>query len=162
MGREIRHVPKNWEHPKKDDGRYKPLLDGKFSDELNQWNLEKKQWELGFKYDYATESFVPKTDKHMSFIEWNGSKPNKNDYMPEWDEKELTHIMMYETTSEGTPISPAFETPEELAKWLFDNNASAFAGMTATYEQWLHTCKSGYAPSAVLINGEIKSGVEAI
>jgi len=57
--------------------------------------------------------------------------------------------MMYENTSEGTPISPPFETPEELARWLADNNASAFGGMTATYEQWLATCKGLYAPSMV-------------
>ena len=42
--------------------------------------------------------------------------------------------MIYETCSEGSPISPAFETPEELARWLTDNS---FGSMTATYEQWL-------------------------
>jgi dihydroxy-acid dehydratase len=52
-------------------------------------------------------------------------------------------------------------TPEELARWLADNNASAFASMTATYEQWLATCKRGWSPSAILENGELKSGVEA-
>lgn len=57
--------------------------------------------------------------------------------------------MMYENTSEGTPISPVFETPEALARWLADNNASAFGGMGATYEQWLATCREGFAPSAV-------------
>ena len=70
--------------------------------------------------------------------------------------------MMYEDTTEGTPISPAFATPEELARWLADTGASAFGDSTATYEQWLHVCKGGWAPSAVIdING-MRSGVEAM
>jgi len=70
---------------------------------------------------------------------------------------------MWETTSEGSPISPVFETPEELAQWLADNNASSFGSCTATYEQWLKMIKdSGWAMSAVLMNGEVKSGVEAV
>lgn len=71
--------------------------------------------------------------------------------------------MMYETTSEGTPISPAFATPEELAQWLVDNNASAFADQTASYEAWLRIACGGYAPSAVMTFGSgMVSGVEAL
>ncbi len=77
--------------------------------------------------------------------------------MPVFDEP--THIMMYETCTEGTPISPAFETPEDLARWLTDNNASAFGSMTATYEQWLSTCERGWALSAVCDSSGIHSGV---
>ena len=81
--------------------------------------------------------------------------------MPDWPEEIKTHYMMYETCSEGTPISPAFKTPEELARWLADNNASAFAGQGASYESWLRICKGGYAPSAIIMNGKLMSGVEA-
>ena len=45
------------------------------------------------------------------------------------------------------------------------SEASAFGGMTATYEQWLGTCKSGWAVSAVMEVGpngnRMMSGVEA-
>jgi len=44
---------------------------------------------------------------------------------------------MYETCTEGTPISPVMDSLETLARWLADNGASAFGEMTATYEQWL-------------------------
>ena len=54
----------------------------------------------------------------------------------------------------------AFRTPEELARWLADTGASAFGEMTATYEQWLATCRSGWAPSAVACGGDLVSGVE--
>lgn len=88
--------------------------------------------------------------------------PNPAEYMPEWPETEKTMIMMYETCSEGTPISPAFETPEELARWLTDNEASAFGRFTATYEQWLDTCRRGWAVGAVATPGHgFESGVAA-
>jgi hypothetical protein len=80
--------------------------------------------------------------------------------MPEFTEEQKTHMMMYEDTSEGTPISPAFETPEELARWLADNNASAFGNSTATYKQWLATCKVGWAPSMIADSSGLHSGVE--
>lgn len=69
---------------------------------------------------------------------------------------------MWETVTEGSPISPVFDTPEELAHWLADNGASAFGSQTATYEQWLVICKSGWAPSAIGDAKGIRSGVEAL
>ena len=53
-------------------------------------------------------------------------------------------------------------SPEKLAKWLFENNASAFESMTATYEEWLNIANSGYAPSMIISNGNIQSGVSAL
>lgn len=68
---------------------------------------------------------------------------------------------MWETTSEGSPISPPFETPEALARWLADNNASAFGHNGASYESWLGMIKNtGWAPSAVLSKEGFVSGVE--
>lgn len=69
---------------------------------------------------------------------------------------------MWETTSEGSPISPPMPTPEKLAEWLVANNASSFGDQRATYEQWLAMINSGWAPSAVMSDGQLKSGVEAI
>ncbi len=68
---------------------------------------------------------------------------------------------MWETTSEGSPISPVCDTPEELARWLADNGASSFADSTATYEQWLAMIGQGWAPSAILTQDGLRSGVEA-
>jgi hypothetical protein len=69
---------------------------------------------------------------------------------------------LWETTSEGSPMSPVFETPERLAEWLVNTNASAFGSQTSTYEEWLNFIKGpGWAPSAVSENGEMKSGVAA-
>lgn len=43
---------------------------------------------------------------------------------------------MWETTSEGSPISPVFATADALATWLADTGASLFGSTTAPREQW--------------------------
>jgi len=142
MGREIRHVPENWEHPKNDCGGHKPLYEGYKDDSVEFMSMANKE---GL----------------QEAIDYMGC-PNLEDYMPDWQESEKTHIMMYENTSEGTPISPAFKTPEDLAEWLADNEASLFGHRTATYDQWLSMCKSGWAMSAVVTSDGVTSGVEAL
>lgn len=166
MGREIRMVPKGWQHPKGDEGRYIPLLKGSFAHADAEWNDGHAAWQRGEVENYTPgeSKWRPKPASALdcaSYTEWSGERPSPDDYMPNFPEGTATMLMMYEDTSEGTPISPAFETPEELAHWLADTGASAFGGMTATYEQWLSTCKSGWAVSAVLQNGHMMSGVEA-
>lgn len=48
---------------------------------------------------------------------------------------------MWETTSEGSPMSPVFARPEELARWLTTTGASIFGHHTASYEEWLAIVK---------------------
>lgn len=72
-------------------------------------------------------------------------------------------FQMWETTSEGSPISPVFATPELLASWLATNGASAFGSEGATYEQWLGMIRAEWAPSAMMRDGgPLVSGVQAI
>ena len=75
-------------------------------------------------------------------------------------ERERSLFQMYEDTSEGTPISPPMPTREALARYLTDSRASAFGGMTATYDEWLAMIGEGYAVSAVIVGGVMRSGVE--
>lgn len=160
MGREVRMVPKDWEHPK-NERRFIPLCEG-FNERLKDWKTQNAKWNEGLRDDWQGGWKALEGDElDMTYSEWAGEKPKKEDYMPEWKPEEKTHFMMYEDTSEGTPVSPAFETPEELARWLTDNNASAFAGQGASYEGWLRVCKGGYAPSMVISNGAMQSGVDA-
>ena len=139
MGREVRRVPAGWEHPKDDQGRYIPL-----SNE--------------FPYD-AEEIAEGLRDG------WLDNKPPHYgcNIMPQWKDEERTHWQMYEDTSEGTPISPVFDCPKKLARWLADTGASAFADRTATYDQWLATVERGYAISAMMSSTTgLVSGVEAL
>ena len=128
MGREVRMVPPDWQHPKDElRGGYRALYPG-------SWYQ-----------DHAEEFMRLANEKGLqAAIEEHGRAPDANDYMligvPE---SECTHFMMYEDTSEGTPISPAFATPEELARWLVDNGASFFAGDTADYDTWMRVIRGG-------------------
>lgn len=186
MSREVRRVPADWQHPKEYNvHRGKECFRGMYgrshaaafaawrTRELPEWLAAYDQWQNGLVYSYAKKQFVPidwdemwDSDRSKAIVTYEDyagvcpSSPDPENYMPEWTEAERTHLMMYETTSEGTPISPAFATPEELAHWLADNGASSFGSCTATYDDWLVVCQGGYAPSAVMTDGELISGVE--
>lgn len=137
MGRDVRRVPANWEHPKNEKRNFIPLHDS--------FPYNEEEIEQGLR-----EGWLEDNPPHYGC-----------NVMPDWPEVERTHYQMYETTTEGTPISPVMESPEVLARWLVDNNASACGEMTATYEQWLATIKRGWAISAVIIPGKgLVSGVE--
>jgi hypothetical protein len=147
MGREIRKVPADWQHPKKKNGNYIPLFNGnKFKKELADWIEEKKQWDKGFCSDF-NGGWVKKEENELdlTYIDWNGNKPKKKDYMPEWNEKELTHIQLYENTSEGTPISPVFKENEfeKLCEYAAEN-CSTFTNIKATKEQWIKMLKDEF------------------
>jgi len=139
MGREVRRVPRNWQHPRDEEGGFIPMS------EYFPYNAE--EIEEGLRDGWLEDD-----------------PPNYGcPVMPEWSEDERTHFQMYETVTEGTPISPVMETLEDLARWLADNKANASAGQTATYEQWLTMIKAGWAPSFMLVPGKgLISGVEAM
>lgn len=165
MGREVRMVPHDWKHPTDANGNYIPLLDG-FAKSLASWLEGNAKWQEGLRSDF-NGGWKPLDEEEMalSYADLDGDCPQEKDYMPEWSPDIATHFMMYEDTSEGTPISPAFATPEELARWLADNKASAFCNMTATYDQWLETIHRGGACGMVIEvrhdGVEIMSGVAA-
>ncbi len=164
MSREVRRVPKNWMHPRSSDGQYIPLHDN-FVERLRNWSEEKEQWDRGLIRDYVTNGWKPKDQDRsdMTFEEWDGREPKAEDYMPTWMEEERTHLQMYETCTEGTPISPVMKTPEELARWLVDNKASAFGGMTASYEGWLIVAKGESSVGMVMGDGRPPmSGVDLL
>lgn len=158
MGREVRRVPADWKHPRNKDG-YVSLHDGLTKD-TREWDEGASQWAKGLRKVYKG-GWEPHGETY-SYEEYAGHRPVPEEYMPDWPSEQRTHLMMYETTSEGSPISPAFATPEELARWLYENGASAFGGLTATYEQWLSVARGGYAPSAVIGATGLRSGVAAM
>lgn len=172
MGREVRRVPADWQHPKESTfdhrgrwvERYKPLFPGEqYQSRVDEWDEKCAKWKAGLRPDHCDSA----EHRAMCYEQWAGQRPHRDDYMPNWPAKQRTHLMMYEDTSEGTPISPAFATPEELARWLADNGASSFGSDTASYEAWLRVARGGWAPSMVVTQnadgtGTIQSGVEAL
>jgi len=162
MGREVRRVPKGWQHPLGIDGKPIPLFNG-YRKDLAEYIEGKAQWERGYRKNLATNGWIPREPDLTESYEWYyNERPDPSDYMPDFPDGTATHWMMYEDTSEGTPISPAFETPEELARWLADNHASAFGSFTASYDDWLATIKQGGCFSMSLKDGYLVDGVTAV
>lgn len=69
--------------------------------------------------------------------------PNYEKYFSEITEKLRTlceppkgeGYQLWETTSEGSPVSPVFKTLDELCEWCEDN-ATTFADFKASKEEW--------------------------
>ena len=120
---EIRKVPANWKHPKKADGSFRPLIDNyvgyleyfrESADNFIKYMTEViekgkvKIYDTTFKtpqevYDYLTE-------------EGQMEPPDISSYMPSG-----SWFQLFETVSEGTPLTPPFETKQELVEWLSNN-----------------------------------------
>ena len=136
MGREIRKVPANWEHPKRADGRYQPMFNKYYGDVLNDWIKEHEMWENGTHPNLIKDPTLK--EEYPFYAMWNGNPPDveyyqTKKYLPE----ELTHIQLYQTTSEGTPISPVFKGDEleKLSEYAAEN-CTTFGDFKATKEEW--------------------------
>lgn len=164
MGREVRRVPPNWQHPKKErydypSGRtvedYQSMHDEPFGPAMDKWYAEWKLWEAGQHPDQLSGS----AEAGTTFWDWYGNPPDPEYYRPAWPEGSATWWQMYQTVSEGSPVTPPFATPEELVDYLVANgdewdqkrgnggwdrkNAEAFV-------------KSGWAPSLTVIGGVVR------
>jgi len=115
--KEVRIIPKGWSHPRDERGRHRPLLP---ADRWPSTPEEQRQWMA----EYET-----------------AEPPNPDQFMPSVRglPAEATEIVAYETTSEGTPISPAFpNTPQgrlDLVNYCAEHGTT-FAQHTAGPEAW--------------------------
>lgn len=112
MGRELRMVPPKWEdkHPKEEyhsDGRLQPMYDESFEDAVKEWKEGYAKWEAKTHESY---------EEGMEYFEWD-STPIRRYYRP-WKSEEGIWYQVWETVSEGTPVSPSFEHKEELIEYL--------------------------------------------
>ena len=154
MGREIRRVPANWEHPKQErygDDRYQPMHDERFEDAVKEWKDGFAAWERGERPSYYTR------EEECEFWEYEGDPPEREYYRPYTDE-EATWWQVYETVSEGTPVSPPFATPDELIEYLatrgdfWDQKRGDGPWNRAAAERFV---KSGWAPSMIVTDGRV-------
>ena len=92
--------------------------------------------------------------------------PEAEQWAEDWEQIEPRKgdgYQLWETTSEGSPVSPVFATPEELARWLTENGATTFGPDTAPYETWLAFIRGpGWAPSMIGSERGVMSGVDAV
>ncbi len=116
MGREIRMVPPNWEHPNDERGHPKPMHDENFAAAAAEWKREFAEWESGKRPDYCDDP----ASRALEFWEWHGAPPDREYYRP-WKDEEATWFQLWQTVSEGSPVSPPFATREELAAYLAEH-----------------------------------------
>lgn len=95
----------------------------------------------------------PSPEIEKQYEEWEGFEPPAGEGYQLW-----------ETVSEGSPISPVFNSPEELAAWLSTSPDYTWRQNDegTTYEQWMAFLTGpGECPSMVSKGGEILTGVQA-
>ncbi len=157
MGREIRKVPANWQHPKKErynaflnvhETVYRPMFDETFEHAATEWKNAFMDWESGRKRKYPNED-----GSLMEYWEWNGNPPDPEYYRPYKDE-EGTWFQVYETVSEGTPVTPPFATLEELERHLYTHGCE-WDDKPWTRENAEAFCRQGHTPSLVISGGEV-------
>lgn len=132
MGREIRMVPPNYEHPKETkpnhrlgrmEERYKPMRDCSVEERFTEWLAEFQEWKDSegdrLREKYGDKDY-PKDQPYRSFCNWKGQPPDPEDYMPPFTEP-ATWFQVWETVSEGTPVTPPFATKEEMVEYLVAN-----------------------------------------
>ncbi len=87
IGREIRRVPPDWEHPRDEQGRHIPLFD-------------------------------PTADPHEQIDEEPPDAADRLPAVPRWAPEEATCYQVYKDVTEGTPVSPVFDSMDGVRDWL--------------------------------------------
>lgn len=114
--REIRRVPMDWQHPKREDGSgYQPMLDIAYVDALKEWEKRKAEWE-----EDKAQQAEALSRGITEFEEWDSNSPDPAYYRSSWTDEQMENLgyCYYETTSEGTPLSPVLASPSEMVTWL--------------------------------------------
>lgn len=159
MGREVRRVPAKWQHPRRHDGSYDPMVQQTYVDAIAEWFKNHSLWlegkhpiQLGEEPNYGNDP-----SKSRFWAEYEDEPPTLNDgYNTHYTPEEATWYQLYETVSEGTPVTPPFATQEELAEYLAlygDFWSQRQGAKPPTIEQARSLVMGGWAPSGVVVTG---------
>ncbi len=119
MGRELRRVPPDWEHPRDEQGRYIPLFDQAYKEALADWHYGDRLWQEG---RHPDQGEYPRANECATYEEWHGPPPVPDQYRREkWGEDDTVCWQVYENVTEGTPLSPVLATLDDVRAWLLDN-----------------------------------------
>jgi hypothetical protein len=142
----------NGYHPTAEQVNTWAILCAMGHDSCNAWIVVRVECE---RQGYPTTCDVCKGEGHswpseearLAYENWKKEEPPTGDAYQIW-----------ETVSEGSPISPPFLVPNALAAWM-----AATYPRDGTQEQWLKFIHGpGWSMSMVVENGKVMSGVEAI
>ena len=87
MGREIRMVPPNWEHPLGDDGDYLPMTNRTYAQATTEWHEGVEQWKRGEHWLQVNNAKV--RTEYPNYKDFWGDPPSPDDpyFRPEYDEE---------------------------------------------------------------------------
>ena len=128
MGRELRRVPMDFEYP------FNKVWYGFFIDGITTCISAGKS-------NYCEQCRKMAEIKGIPITSYGC--PDYDAYLEE-PKKKLKELLapptgegyqLWETTSEGSPVSPVFQTMDELCEWCADN-ATTFASFKASKEEW--------------------------
>lgn len=138
--------------------------------EVNDWSLS------GFSHDSSNCYIVikaelkrlgkPVTCSHCKGNGYTWPSDRVRRQFNAWKRKEPPKgegYQIWETVSEGSPVSPVFAKSEDLADWMcgIENDSSVTRGTTR--EQWLRFINGpGWAPSFIGNSNGIQTGVAAM
>lgn len=156
MGKEIRRVPPNWEHPKGEEygeARFIPLHDGMYYEfKAQAWLENNELWMSGLHPNQSDEKYYFNYEPPPLREEYTNVKP-----------EECTWYQVYETSSEGTPLTPPFETKEELINYLVEHGDRIHRGGYSRESVTAFVEESKPVPSFFVIEGgKIVDGIEWI
>lgn len=121
MGLEVRRVPPHFDHPRDEDGKYKPFHEQQYSEVLEDWIDQHRQWQQKTHPDY--------TSRYKFYGQYE-PPPNAEYYNTYYTKEEATWYQLYETITEGTPVTPAFVREDELIHYLHIYGLGAENSMT--------------------------------
>jgi hypothetical protein len=138
------------------------MFDRDYEKTADEWIKDCILWSKGEHPDQE-DSNAEETCKY--FWEWDGNPPDERYYRPYKDE-EATWYQVYENVSEGTPITPPFETKEELIDYLVEvgddwsRNRGQGGYDRQLAEKFVNELR--YVPTMISIGGTIYSGLDTI
>lgn len=149
MGRELRMVPPNWQHPEMKNGRgSQPMHSSTFEEVAKEWKDGFAAWERGEKPDYCTTP-------NVEYWEYNGAPPDDRAYYRPWKTEDATWFQLWENVSEGTPVTPPFATKEELIEYLVTKGCFWDDGKGWSRKAAENVVNGGYAPSMIIAGGVV-------
>ena len=102
-------------------------------------------------------------EEEDGFRGYYGQEPEWYDHRPRWKDSERTRLQLYETVSEGTPLSPPMPDADALAVWLAEHTVGLWNGTDQMdYNDWVRFLEAGGWAMSFVVSPEhgVESGVE--
>lgn len=128
-------------------------------DAINAWTVIKARCER-----YGTPTTCPTCKGHGSMERYEGQREERDAWEPT-EPPTGEGWQLWQTVSEGSPISLVYDNPEDLARWMASPNYrwGAHKGTGLSYEAALNFVMDGWAPSFIAnASTGVVDGVKAV